>query len=61
MIFGAWKRTVTVELLSYAMLALAAVVLAVVLPGFVNVPGWVIFVLMIAAQLWLYRRFYGRL
>ncbi len=61
MIFGAWKRTMTVELVSYAILAAVAVAAALILPGFVAVPGWVIFVLLVAAQLWLYRRFYGRL
>jgi len=61
MIFGAFKRTATVELASYVAYAGAALVIALLLPGVTPVPDWLVFILMVVVQLWLYKRFYGRL
>ena len=61
MIFGALKRTWTVELAAYAVFAVGAVVTALLLPGITPLPDSVVFVLMVGVQLWLYKRFYGRL
>jgi hypothetical protein len=66
MIRGALKRTFATELASYLVYVLicvvALLVLAVVPPGITPmIPEWVIFLFMIGVQLWLYKRFYGRL
>jgi hypothetical protein len=61
MIRGALKRTWTVELAAYVVYAIGAVVIALLLPGITPLPDWAIFILMIGVQLWLYKRFYGRL
>jgi hypothetical protein len=61
MIFGAFKRSLTVELAAYVVYATAAVVVALLLPGITPIPDWLVLILMIGVQLWLYKRFYGRL
>ena len=59
--FGALKRTWTVELVSYSLLAIGAVIMALLLPWVAPIPDWLVFILLVGAQLWLYKRFYGRL
>ena len=61
MIRGAIRRTTIVDTASYVAYAVAVLVIALLLPGRVNLPDWLIFTLMIGVQLWLYKRFYGRL
>jgi membrane protein implicated in regulation of membrane protease activity len=60
MIFGAYKRTLTVEFVSYVVYATGALVIALLLPGMVALPDWLVFAVMAVVQVLLYRRFYGR-
>ena len=60
MMRGAIKRGVKTELASYALLAALALALAVVAPGFVDVPNWAVLAFLLISQVGLYRYFYGR-